>query len=101
MHIPDDVQLRDALVRHFQIFQHLRNHAMHLSAIGQYGVGNDSHQAQPTTAIDEVDAARCHGLAQQNGGFGISRVLPGIGATINGQSLQIAPGRATPGRDLI
>ncbi len=102
VHILDDVQLGDTLMRDFQIFQHLGNDAMNPATLGEHGVGDNPHQTKPATAVDEVNPARCHRLAEQYCRFGIGRVLSGIGAAINCQSLQNIPRSCdTSGRDLL
>ena len=53
-----DVQFGAALVRDFAADQRLGDHADHLAARRQRGVGHRAHQAQPPAAIDHADAAR-------------------------------------------
>ena len=64
MHILDDVQLGDAGMCDFQIPQHFRDYAMNPAALDEHGVGDNAHQAETAATIDQINAARCHGLAE-------------------------------------
>ena len=58
VHRFDDVKLREARVRDFEIDERLRNDADRFAATGEDFVGEHTHQAAMRTAVDECQVAR-------------------------------------------
>ncbi|MNN07652.1 hypothetical protein D3C81_1204820 [compost metagenome] len=81
MHAIDDFQAGQAAVADFGIFQGLGDDTDHFTTGGHGRIGNDTHQADGTTAIDQGQAALGDGLAEGDGGFPVSWVDAGAGAT--------------------
>ena len=52
------MQLCNALMRHFKVHQHMRNHAHHMPAASQHSVCNSAHQPDFRAAIDQPNAPR-------------------------------------------
>ena len=63
-------------MRDLEIDQRLRDHAISLAAGVHHRVGDHAHQAEPSAAVDETDAAAGHLDAERPGDFGERR---GIG----------------------
>src|SRR5690606_37781930 len=83
VHGADDLQLGQALVRHFPVGQLLGDHPGDLAAGLQYRVGHGTHQPDVAAAIHQAQAVAGDAVAQGDGAFGIGRLAAGVGAAID------------------
>ena len=60
VHVGDGVQLGQAGMRDLMVDQCLRDNAIDLAARLQHRIGDNAHQAEPSAAIDHLDAAPGH-----------------------------------------
>ena len=72
--------LGHGIVADFQVLEKFRNDADDTAAAGQYGIGDDPHQADAPAAVNQGDAARRHQFPQPLRGRPVGRVLAGLGA---------------------
>src|SRR5690606_29551542 len=79
----DHFQPGQALVRDFPVDQLFRDHAHHLAAALQHGIGDDAHQADVAAAVDQLQALAGDAVAHGHGSFGVDRLAAGIGAAID------------------
>jgi len=61
-------------MRNLMVDKRLWNYAINLSARRKHFIGDDAHQAEPTTAIDHLDAPLRHFADQGAGHIGEGRI---------------------------
>src|SRR5690349_13396825 len=70
----------------FLVHQGLRHHPDHMPASGKGGIGYRSHQPDGGAAIDQLDPAGGHGLAERPRRREIDRILAAAGAAEDTQA---------------
>src|ERR1044071_3877132 len=89
MHAVDDMQLAGAAMTDLTHIEVMRDDSDHASAFGQHGIGHNTHQPDPTAAIDQGYAS----LGQDRAELTSRLLVPGIEAdrrtAINAKSRQV------------
>ena len=85
-----------AVVGDFSLRERLRDHADHFAAAGKDCIGNDAHQPDVATAVDETDLARCQHGAHRLCGFAIEGLSAQAGAAVNTNPLHHHTRSSTP-----
>lgn len=97
VHRLDDAQVADAAMREFLVHQGLRNNTDDFAALGQRGVGNDTHQSDVAAAINEPESAPGDNAGQVTGGGGKCGIIARTGAAKDADPLHAAEIRQDPG----
>ncbi len=95
VHRFDDAQVGNARVGHLEVQQVARDHANHVAAAFEDGVGHGAHQAHVGAAVHKLDPALGDGGAQLSGSLEKARVVPRAGAGEDADAFQWATRRST------
>src|SRR5438477_7830806 len=92
MHAADDDELADAVMTDLAVMEMRRDDAGDATAAQPGGIGQAAHEADPTAAIDELDASRRKPRAELDGGLAIDRIDEIGGAAIDAEALHCSHG---------
>jgi len=82
----DDAEVLEAKVRDFFICEAFWNNADDFAAAGKHGTGNDAHQADAATAVNEADLAPGEEGAQFPGGVAVGGAGTAVGTAIDAKT---------------